>query len=361
MSLSFGLNPQSQPTFDPSTIPPNLSADLNLTVLSNLNPTQSGRKYQHRHGHTAIRDGIKYSENLIATSAPQQKLRKPPWIRVRLPNNPTFKATQAIVSQHELATVCQESHCPNIGECWSHGTATFMLMGDVCTRACKFCAVDTGNPQGWLDPNEPHALSQAVALMKLKYVVLTSVDRDDLPLGGAGHYAECVREILKTNDGIIVEALTPDFQGEVEAVQTVLESGLHVFAHNIETVRGLTPQVRDPRATYEQSLNVLKFANQSNEILTKTGLMLGLGETENELQRTFDDLVNVGVELLTLGQYLQPTRNHLPVRTWVTPDQFDLYRDWALATGFKEVAAGPLVRSSYRADRLYTESTQVAH
>ena len=232
-----------------------------------------------------------------------------------------------------------------------------MVMGDVCTRACRFCAVDTGNPNGWLDSNEPDALGKAVSLMQLKYVVITSVDRDDLPLGGAEHYAACVQAIRSTNSMTVVEALTPDFQGDEEAIRTVSESGLHVFAHNIETVRRLTPSVRDPRARYDQSLGVLKFARQFDQIQTKTGLMLGLGETEQELRETFVELLEVGVDLLTLGQYLQPTKNHLPVVEWVTPDQFELYREIALELGFKEVASGPLVRSSYRADQLFKQSS----
>ena len=255
------------------------------------------------------------------------------------------------VHEHRLATVCEESHCPNIGECWNAGTATLMLMGSVCTRACRFCAVDTGNPQGWLDAEEPRNAAESVALMGLGYVVLTSVDRDDLPDGGAGHYAACIRAIKARCPATTVEALTPDFQGDVDAVDTVVASGVDVFAQNIETVRRLTHVTRDPRAGYEQTLDVLEHA-ASRSVVTKTSLMLGLGETDAEIRETMADLRDRGVDLLTLGQYLQPTRHHLAVARWVRPDEFDAYREWALAEGFREVASGPLVRSSYRADQL---------
>ncbi len=312
---------------------------------------RSGTKYQHRRGHTAIKDGIKRSSKLLPV-VDMTRDRKPEWIRVRLPAGQRFKQVQKIVRTNQLATVCEESHCPNIGECWTHGTATLMLMGDVCTRACRFCAVDTGNPQGWLDEDEPAAAANAVRLMNLQYVVLTSVDRDDLPLGGAKHYAECVHAIRKMNKDTMVEALTPDFQGDEESIKVVVASNLDVFAHNIETVRRLSPSVRDPRANYEQSLDVLSTAKQVGATLTKSGLMLGLGETENELRQTMIDLRERDVDLLTLGQYLRPTKNHLAVERWVTPEEFDEYREWGLAYGFSEVSSGPLVRSSYRADQM---------
>jgi lipoic acid synthetase len=227
-----------------------------------------------------------------------------------------------------------------------------MLMGAVCTRACRFCAVDTGNPRGWLDPDEPANVAESVALMRLRYVVLTSVNRDDLPDGGAAHYAACVRAIKQRTADTAVEALTPDFQGKLGDVEVVLDSGLQVFAQNIETVRRLTHPVRDPRAGYEQTLSVLAHAKQHRpEVLTKTSLMLGLGESEDELAGCMDDLRSHGVELLTLGQYLRPTHNHLPVERFVTPDEFRRYREWALERGFRECVAGPLVRSSYRAER----------
>jgi lipoic acid synthetase len=259
---------------------------------------------------------------------------------------------KAIVREHRLATVCEEAKCPNIGECWNAGTGTIMLMGTVCTRACRFCAVDTGNPRGWLDPEEPENVARSVALMKLRYVVLTSVNRDDLPDGGAGHYAACIRAIKEDNAATAVEALTPDFQGAVRDVTTVVDSGLDVFAQNIETVERLTHPVRDPRAGYEQTLGVLEFAKRHRpRVLTKTSLMLGLGESETEIKQTLDDLRAVAVDIVTLGQYLRPTANHLPVQRFVSPSEFDAYRELALARGFLECVAGPLVRSSYRAEQ----------
>lgn len=316
---------------------------------------RSGTKYRHRQGHAAIKDGIKRSSKLLPV-VDMTRDRKPEWIRVRLPAGERFKQVQRIVRTNSLATVCEESHCPNIGECWIHGTATLMLMGDVCTRACRFCAVDTGNPQGWLDADEPLAAANAVRLMNLSYVVLTSVDRDDLPLGGASHYADCVRTIRELNKTTMVEALTPDFQGDEKAIAVVVESELDVFAHNIETVRRLSPSVRDPRANYQQSLHVLATAKHLGAELTKSGLMLGLGETANELRRTMIELREKDVDLLTLGQYLRPTKNHLPVERWVTPEEFDTYREWGLQYGFQEVSSGPLVRSSYRADQLVKQA-----
>jgi lipoic acid synthetase len=243
--------------------------------------------------------------------------------------------------------------CPNIGECWSAGTATIMLMGDVCTRACKFCAVDTGNPKGWLDLEEPDNTAKSVALMGLKYVVLTSVNRDDIPDGGAGHYAATVRRVKEVNPDTAVEALTPDFQGKHADVEAVVDSGVEVFAQNVETVKRLTHPVRDPRATYQQTLDVLAHAKRYKpEVLTKTSLMLGLGETEEEILETMDDLRAIGVDILTLGQYLQPSINHLPVERYVTPDEFNRYRDLGLEKGFLEVVSGAFVRSSYRAEQV---------
>ena len=305
-------------------------------------------KYETPQGTTAIKDGIK----LVQLDTPQPRPRKPEWLRVRIGGDAGYKRVQRVVREHSLATVCEESHCPNIGECWSHGTATLMLMGAVCTRACRFCAVDTGNPNGWLDPDEPAHAAESVALMNLRYVVLTSVDRDDLPDGGAEHYARCIRAIRKRCPDTMIEALTPDFAGNESAVATLLDSDLDVFAQNLETVRRLTHPVRDPRAGYEQTLNVLAFAKRHSTITTKTGLMLGLGETDNEIRQSLSDIRTHNVDLLTLGQYLQPTPNHLPVQRWVHPDEFAKYREWALEAGFTEVASGPLVRSSYRADEL---------
>jgi lipoyl synthase len=309
---------------------------------------RSGEKYVTPQGFTAIRDGIKARDAAPgARSTP-----KPPWLRVRAPAGAGFSAVRAAVHDHRLATVCEEAKCPNIGECWNAGTATLMLMGAVCTRACRFCSVDTGNPRGWLDPEEPRNAARTVELMRLRYVVLTSVDRDDLPDGGAGHYAACVRAIRDRNPSTAVEALTPDFQGVLAAVETVVDSGIQVFAQNLETVRRLTHPVRDPRAGYEQTLRVLNHAKRhAPRVLTKTSLMLGLGETDAEIVRALDDLRAVRVDILTLGQYLRPTLNHLPVERFVTPAEFDRYREWALERGFLECVSGPLVRSSYRAEQ----------
>ncbi len=243
--------------------------------------------------------------------------------------------------------------CPNIGECWNAGTATLMVMGSVCTRACRFCAVDTGNPGGWLDSEEPLNSAQAVKLMGLNYVVITSVDRDDLADGGAAHYAECVREIKNLNPETAIEALTPDFNGVQEHIAMVVDSGLEVFAQNIETVKRLTHPVRDPRASYEQTIEVLRYAKSYRPtVLAKTSLMLGLGERDDEIFQTMDDLRQANVDVLTLGQYLRPTPNHLVVERYVTPERFEAYRADGLKKGFVEVVAGPMVRSSYRAEKV---------
>lgn len=300
------------------------------------------------------REEIKYVKHGIqrkdAAGVPRE--RKPDWLKVKLPTGENYAKVKATVRENRLSTVCEEAMCPNLGECWDAGTATIMLMGSVCTRACKFCAVSTGNPRGWLDLDEPRLAAESVKLMGLKYVVLTSVDRDDLPDGGAGHYAACVRKIKEVNPGTAVEALTPDFAGNLEHVHKVLESGVEVYAQNVETVKRLTHPVRDPRAGYEQTLKVLEGAKTFRpDVLTKTSLMLGLGETEAEILETMDDLRAIGVDIVTFGQYLRPTAAHLKVERYVTPDEFAKYRTLGLEKGFLEVVSGPLVRSSYRAER----------
>src|SRR6187399_2903676 len=310
---------------------------------------RSGEKYLTPQGFTAIRDGQK-SRADVPPVAPATG--KPRWLKALPAGGERYAAIRRNVHQHKLATVCEEAKCPNIGECWNAGTATIMLMGAVCTRACRFCSVDTGNPRGWLDASEPANTARSVELMKLKYIVLTSVNRDDLPDGGAGHYAEAIRAIKRRTPHVAVEALTPDFQGVLRDVETVVDSGLEVFAQNVETVKRLTHPVRDARASYEQTLAVLEHAKKYKpEVLTKTSLMLGLGETDEEIAQTMDDLRSVNVDLLTLGQYLRPTVHHLEVQRFVTPAEFDQYREWALAKGFRECVAGPLVRSSYRAEQ----------
>ena len=313
---------------------------------------RSGEKFVTAQGFNAIKDGMKRTGAASPTTG-----RKPEWLRVRIPGGGKYADVHGIVHQHKLSTVCEEGHCPNIAECWSAGTATIMVMGSVCTRACRFCAVDTGNPRGWLDPNEPANAAQSVELMGLRYVVITSVDRDDLHDGGAGHYAACIRAIKARNPETSVEALTPDFGGRRESVATVVAAGLEVFAQNLETVERLTHVVRDPRAGYQQTLDVLAMAKEIRpDVLTKTSLLLGVGERDHELKTTMDDLRAHDVDVLTLGQYLRPTPNHLDIARWVHPDEFARYREWGLQRGFLEVASGPLVRSSYRAERVLERS-----
>lgn len=297
---------------------------------------------------------IRVVKNGIARKDPTPLPRqpKPSWLKVKLPSGGKYQAVRETVKGHRLSTVCEEAMCPNLAECWNAGTATIMLMGSVCTRACRFCAVDTGNPRGRLDPDEPRLAAESVRLMGLSYVVLTSVDRDDLPDGGASHYAGCVREIKRVNPNTAVEALTPDFQGVHEHVQLVLDSGIEVYAQNVETVERLTHPVRDPRASYAQTLDVLAYAKRARpDVLTKTSLMLGLGERDDEIVQTLRDLRAIGVDIVTFGQYLRPTAAHLPVERWVTPEAFAEYRRIGLEMGFLEVVSGPLVRSSYRAER----------
>jgi lipoic acid synthetase len=309
---------------------------------------RSGDKYTTPQGFTAVKDGIRARGEVDRTGL----AGKPRWLKAPVAAGEGYDFVRRTVREHRLATVCEEAKCPNIGECWNAGTATIMLMGAVCTRACRFCAVDTGNPRGWLDPDEPANVAESVALMRLRYVVLTSVNRDDLADGGAAHYAACVRALKQRTPETAVEALTPDFQGVLSDVERVVDSGLEVFAQNVETVRRLTHPVRDARAGYEQTLAVLAHAKRHRPtVLTKSSLMLGLGETDTEIAHCMGDLRAAGVDILTLGQYLRPTVNHLPVERFVTPEEFERYRDWGLARGFRECVSGPLVRSSYRAEQ----------
>jgi len=301
------------------------------------------------------RDGIKAVKNGQKANKYSDipNTRKPNWIRVKATFDPRYNEVKQQVKEKRLNTVCEEGMCPNISECWSNGTATFMLMGSVCTRACKFCSVDTGNPKGWLDHEEPKNTARAVSVMGLKYVVLTSVNRDDLADGGAEHYAQTVKAIKASNPNTAVEALTPDFKGIYSSIETIVNSGIEVFAQNMETVERLTHPVRDIRAGYQQTLEVLAESKRINpNVLTKTSLILGLGETDDEIEKTMDDLIANNVNILTLGQYLRPTLNHLPIEKWVTPEEFNYYRDLGLRKGFLEVVSGPMVRSSYRAERV---------
>src|SRR5687768_5161414 len=317
-----------------------------IAIVPTHGSARSGEKYRTAQGFVAIKDGVKVS------AAERALVRKPAWLRASLPAGTGFDAVRATVRGHALATVCEEAKCPNIGECWNAGTATLLLMGSVCTRACRFCAVDTGNPRGWLDDEELANAARIVSLMGLGYVVLTSVDRDDLPDGGVAHLAACVHAIKAANPATAVEALTPDFQGVLADIETVVDSGIEVFAQNVETVERLTHPVRDPRAGYRQTLGVLAHARRHRPgLLTKTSLMLGLGETTNEILSTMDDLRAIGCDILTLGQYLRPTANHLAVERYVTPEEFLELRAAALERGFLECVSGPMVRSSYRAER----------
>lgn len=284
--------------------------------------------------------------------------RKPSWLRIRPPAGERYTQLKGMLRERRLNTVCEEAHCPNVAECWASGTATFMLGGDTCTRACRFCAVKTARIPPPLDPDEPYHVAQSVATLGLHYVVLTSVDRDDLKDGGAGHFAATIREIKRLNPAIIVEALVPDFRGDIDAIQTIVDSKLDVYAHNIETVFRLQYRVRDPRAGYLQSLHTLRMAKEysktiGHRLFTKSALMFGLGETDSELDQACDDLRAYDVDVLTVGQYLRPSMQHLPVERYVSPEEFDTWEKRAKAKGFLYVAAGPMVRSSYRAGEFF--------
>lgn len=280
-----------------------------------------------------------------------QPLRKPEWIRIRLTANPEVDRIKGILRQRKLASVCEEASCPNLSECFSHGTATFMIMGEICTRRCPFCDVAHGKPNP-LDPDEPRQLAEAVAEMQLKYVVVTSVDRDDLKDSGAGHFAACIEAVRKANPTTTLEVLVPDFRGRMDIALSILaDTPPDVFNHNLETVPRLYKKAR-PGADYEWSLDLLaRYKSVQPDVQTKSGLMLGLGETFEEVVEVMKDCRRHNVDMLTLGQYLQPSRDHLPVDRYVHPDEFEALAEEARALGFKRVASGPLVRSSYQADQ----------
>lgn len=278
----------------------------------------------------------------------QPHIRKPEWLKIKLGSDVTYDETRAVLQKHCLHTICTSGRCPNQGECWSRGTATFMIGGAVCTRACKFCNTETGRPLP-LDPAEPRHVAESVRALGLKHAVVTSVDRDDLPDKGSAHWVETIRQIRELCPGVTVEVLIPDFDGQAELIAPILEERPEVVAHNMETVRRLTPSVRS-RATYDCSLSVLAQIAEAG-LPAKTGLMLGLGETQEEILETMDDLREVNCSILTLGQYLQPTRRHYPVQEYVHPDRFAELREIALDKGFRHVESGPLVRSSYHAER----------
>lgn len=287
---------------------------------------------------------------------------KPKWLKSEQVQGERLYEIKRNLREGKLFTVCEEARCPNISECWNSGTATFMILGDTCTRGCRFCAVKTGNPGGLLDPNEPMNTALNIKKMKLDYAVITMVDRDDLPDGGAAHIAQTIETIQNENPGLILEILAGDFQGKEEPLNTVLHAGkgLDVFAHNLETVRRLSPRVRDARAKYDQSLAVLKNAKTLRpETFSKSAIMLGLGEEAAEIEECLRDMRNVGVEIVTIGQYLQPSNKHLTIKRFVHPDEFKHWEKVALALGFKGVASGPLVRSSYKAAHLFPERSRV--
>mmetsp|Transcript_56391 Transcript_56391/g.168768 ORF Transcript_56391/g.168768 Transcript_56391/m.168768 type:complete len:379 (-) Transcript_56391:101-1237(-) len=319
---------------------------------------------------SSVHDFVDSDSGSVATPVRRRKappksariLPKPSWLKAQPATSENYKALRSTVRDLGLATVCEEAKCPNIGECWGGGadstaTATIMIMGDTCTRGCSFCAVKTSRNPPALDPEEPEKVATAIANWGLDYVVLTSVDRDDLDDQGAGHFKQVVQKLKEKDSDILVEALTPDFRGDLNLVTEVATSGLDVYAHNVETVERLQRRVRDRRAGYEQSLSVLRHVKKVNGIaLTKTSLMLGLGETGDDIRATMDDLRENDVDVLTFGQYLQPSRRHLPVKEYVTPEKFEEWRVEAEKLGFKYVASGPMVRSSYKAGEFFLKN-----
>ncbi len=277
-----------------------------------------------------------------------KKHTKPRWLRVKLPTGQAYKNIRGITKSHNLHTICESGNCPNMGECWGAGTATFMILGNICTRSCGFCNVMTGRPLA-VDVNEPKKVAQSVRIMKVKHAVITSVDRDDLKDGGASIWAETINEIRKENPATTMETLIPDFKGKKEDIQKIIDAAPEVVSHNMETVKRLTKKVRI-QAKYDRSLQTLKYLVDAG-MKAKSGIMLGLGETEGEVIETMHDLKDVGVQIITIGQYLQPTKKHLPVFEYVSPEQFKKYKDIGSSLGFKHVESGPLVRSSYHAER----------
>jgi len=278
----------------------------------------------------------------------KKKRQKPDWLKIRVPAGKEYLGVKEIVNKHKLHTICTSGNCPNMCDCWERGTATFMILGDVCTRSCKFCNVKTGKPSA-ADHEEPYRIAESVRLMGLKHCVLTSVDRDDLEDGGAGIWAETIETIKEKMPGTTIEALIPDFQGKPELIKTVIDAGPEVISHNLETVRRLTPQVRSV-ASYDRSLEVIRMISESG-IRSKSGIMTGLGEEKIEILEAMDDLRQAGCEVFTLGQYLQPSKEHLPVASFTTPEEFEAFRIEGLIKGFAHVESQPLVRSSYKAGK----------
>ncbi len=278
----------------------------------------------------------------------EEKIKKPKWLKVKLPTGQAYKTIRGITKSHDLHTICESGNCPNMGECWGAGTATFMILGNICTRSCGFCNVMTGRPLA-VDILEPKKVARSVQLMEVKHAVITSVDRDDLKDGGSSIWVETINEIRKENPETTMETLIPDFKGRLKDIQPIIDVAPEVVSHNMETVRRLTKKVRI-QAKYDRSLDVLRFLNEGG-IKTKSGIMLGLGETEAEVVETMHDLREVGVSIMTIGQYLQPSKKHLSVLEFITPAQFDKYRDIGLSLGFQHVESSPLVRSSYHAEK----------
>lgn len=277
-----------------------------------------------------------------------EHVKKPSWLKINIGVNDRYTETKRIVDTHGLHTICSSGRCPNMGECWGKGTATFMIGGDICTRSCKFCNTKSGRPLP-LDGNEPESVARSVQLMKLSHAVITSVDRDDLEDMGASHWVKTLRKIKELNPAVTVEALIPDFQGNLELVKQVASCGANIVSHNMETVKRLTPVVRSV-ARYETSLEVIRAIAEAG-VTAKSGIMVGLGETVSEVEELMDDLLENGCRILTIGQYLQPTHKHYPVKEYVTPQQFEAYKELGLKKGFAEVVSGPLVRSSYHAEK----------
>ncbi|WP_262481292.1 lipoyl synthase [Alkalitalea saponilacus] len=293
-------------------------------------------------------NGLSKTTTSIKMVKIQQRRSKPDWLKIQLPNTSEYSWMHKTIRDHKLHTICTSGKCPNAAECWGAGTATFMILGDTCTRACKFCNVKTGKP-GPVDFKEPFRIARSIQIMKIKHAVITSVDRDDLPDGGAGVWVETIKKVKEVNPGITMEVLIPDFQGMTNLVDQIIDAEPEVISHNVETVRRLTPQIRS-RAKYDVSLDVLKHI-AGRGVVAKSGIMLGLGETQEEVLETMDDLVNQGVKVLTIGQYLQPSAVHLEVQEYITPEQFKIYEIEGLKKGFKFVESGPLVRSSYHAEK----------
>lgn len=285
----------------------------------------------------------------VAEQAPKVKRNKPKWLRVKLPTGKKFKNVRQLVDNYGLHTICQSGNCPNMGECWGAGTATFMILGNTCTRSCGFCAVNTGRPDA-VDWDEPERVGRSVKLMDVKHCVLTSVDRDDLRDGGSILWAETVKAVRRMSPGTTMETLIPDFKGDKTNIDRIVEAAPEIVSHNMETVRRLTRKVRI-QAQYDRSLEVLAYLKEAGLPRTKSGIMLGLGETEAEVIQSLEDLRKADVDIVTLGQYLQPTPQHLPVQEYVTPEQFDSYKEIGLDMGFRYIESGPLVRSSYHAEK----------